>query len=95
MKNDVFTNKEYLIFVINEQTKVDSVRHSLYHHADSSDLRILDHGECNGGSHYVWHIQSWDAMFLTIKNSLRSLMREGICSRNDIKIVTDFQKKEA
>lgn len=94
MKNDVFTNKEYLIYVINEQTKVDSVRHSLYRHADSSDLRILDHGEC-GDRYYVWHIQSWDAMFMTIKNSLRRLIREGICSIDDIKIVTDFQKKEA
>ncbi len=94
MKNDVFTNKEYLIYVINEQTKVDSVRHSLYRHADSSELRILDHGEC-GGSHYVWHIQSWDAMFMTIKSSLRSLIRDGICSIGDIKIVENFQKKEA
>lgn len=95
MKNDVFTNKEYLIYVINEQTKVDSVKRSLYRHASFSDLRILDHRECNGGSHYVWRIQSWDAMFYTIKNSLRRLIHEGICSRDEIKIVTDFQKKEA
>lgn len=95
MKNDVFISKEYLIYVVNEQTKVDGVKHVMHYHEDFGDLYILDHEECDGGSHYVWRIKSWDAMFITIKNSLRRIMREGICSVGDIKIVTDFKKKEA
>ena len=95
MKNDVFTTKEYLIYVINEPAKVDAVKHMLYRRANFSDLRILDHRDCCGGKYYVWHIQSWDAMFLSIKDSLRSFIHEGVCSKNEIKIVEDYHGEEA
>lgn len=87
MANDVFTNKEYLIYVINEPAKVDAVKRMLYRRANFSDLCILDHRDCCSGKYHVWRIESWDAMFLSIKDSLRSFIQEGVCSRNEIKIV--------
>ena len=87
MTNDVFARKEYLIYVINEPAKVDAVKRMLYRRANFSDLRILDHRDCCSGKYYVWRIESWDAMFLSIKDSLRGFILEGVCSRNEIKIV--------
>ena len=93
MKNDVFTNKEYLIYVSNEQNKVDAVKHMLIRRANFSDLRILDHRTCCDDKYYVWRIQSWDAMWLSIKYSLRMFVHDGILSKDDIKIVNDYKEE--
>ena len=94
MKNDVFERKEYVIYVINETTKVNAVKHILFNEEDFGGLIILDHQECCNGEYYVWHISSWDAMLLTIKYSLSGLIRNGVCKMGDIKM-SEYHKEES
>lgn len=94
MENDVFKSKEYVIYVINESTKVNAVKHILFNEENFGGLIILDHQECCNGEYYVWHISSWDAMLLTIKYSLSGLIRNGVCKMGDIKM-SEYHKKES
>ena len=94
MKNDVFERKEYVIYVINEATKVKAVKHILFNEENFGGLIILDHQECCNGEYYVWHISSWDAMLLTIKYSLSGLIRNGVCKMGDIKM-SEYHKEES
>lgn len=94
MKNDVFERKEYVIYVINETTKVNAVKQILFNEENFGGLIILDHQECCNGKYYVWHISSWDAMLVTIKYSLSGLIIRGVCEMGDIKM-SEYYKEES
>ena len=95
MNNYTNETKEYLIYVINKQAKVDGVYTAIkLVHDDGNDLEIVNQTSCSNGEWYVYHIKGCDAMFYEIKCSLRNLILWGICSKDDIRIVEDYHKEE-
>lgn len=57
MVNDVFENQKFLMYVVNDPTKVEIVKHRINYRADSGAIKIVDNRPCAKDTYYVWQVE--------------------------------------
>lgn len=75
MTNDVFENQKFLVYVVNDPTKVKIVKYRINYRADSGAIKIVDNRTCANDMYYVWQVECPRFEF---NDLMRALAEEGL-----------------
>ena len=88
MMNDAFTDQRFLVYVVNDETKVKVIKSIINYRADCSAIEIIDHRACKNDEYYVWQVKCPRFEF-------DDLMRELLSQENISKSDLVFKKYDA
>lgn len=81
MMNDVFTDQRFLVYVVNDETKVKVIKSIINYRADCSAIAIVDHRTCKNDEYYVWQVKCPRFEF---DDLMRTLLRQENISKSDL-----------
>ena len=81
MMNDVFTDQRFLVYVVNDETKVKVIKSIINYRTDCSAITIVDHQTCKNDEYYVWQVKCPRFEF---DDLMRALLRQENISKSDL-----------